>query len=201
MKRVVWLLILLLIIIRGIFAQEKYEFIGSVGGGISLPLGKLYDEYKLGYNIDLSYGLMFSTVTGMNISFVYNNYSADFPGYYKGGKLEVSAVNLNLLVGKLKPKDKFNFYGYAGIGFSIYDVGSLSFIDQSTGNMINREPITMESRFGWNGGMRGILTLSKTFGIYGDISYDFYLFYDRVSGDTELRTHIPFRAGLFFAFF
>jgi hypothetical protein len=200
-KKIALVTVLFLIIVSKTFSQEKYEFIGSIGGGLSLPVGKLSDEYKLGYNINLDYGLMFSTVTGMNISFVYNSYTADFLGYYRGGKLEVSAVNLNFLIGKMKLKDKFNFYGYTGFGFTIYDVGSLSYIDQSTGNMINREPVSMETKFGWNAGLHGILKLSKSFGLYADVSYDFYLYYDRVSKETELRSHIPFRTGIFFALF
>ncbi|MGC8858011.1 MAG: hypothetical protein ACP5P3_02725 [Ignavibacteria bacterium] len=201
MKKIGWIIILSLIIVSQAFPQKNYEFIGALGGGMSIPLGKLSEEYKLGYNVNLNYGLMFSTVTGMNISFVYNSYTADFPGYYRGGKLEVSAVNLNFLLGKMNPKDRFNFYGYAGIGFSIYDVGSLSFIDQSTGNMIYRDPIPMETKFGWNTGMCGVINLSRSFGLYADISYDFYFYYDRVSEDTELRSHIPFKAGIFFALF
>lgn len=168
---------------------------------MSLPVGKLGDEYKLGYNINLSYGLMFSTVTGMNVSFVYNNYTPDFPGYYDGGKLEVSAVNLNFLIGKMKYRDKFNFYGYIGVGFSVYDAASLYFIDQSTGEINSRGVITMETKFGWNTGIHAILNLSRSLGLYADVSYDSYFYYDRVSKDTELRSHIPIKTGIFFALF
>jgi opacity protein-like surface antigen len=171
-------------------AQYKTSgFIGSINGGLGIPLGDLSDGSGVGWNIGATAGYVFNNHLASRLDLTYSSFS---PAPF-GSLLSIITFRGDFLVGNFERKSNIIPYGFAGFG--IYSTSSPAyniFVYDANGNLISTIAVPSNSKtdIGIAAGGGVGFKVSQSIVLYGEAAYCLGF------GNNPLTNYIPFKAGI-----
>ncbi len=201
-----------IITIDSVYERKKFKFIGSVQSGLALPTADFNKAYSASSGFQLSAYQFFNNVTGLGGEFQYNNFHGTVNYYtetYSTEKIETESYNsymfkVNLLIGNLRPEDKFVLYFMFGIGLQFNSEGSVysTHITYNTSNTSKVESYKGTAAF-YGLGIGSFYKVSGKIGINLEIQFnkvsdqDFYY----IGADDKLDGFYSIKGGIMFTIF
>lgn len=165
---------------------SQSNIFGSIGGGLSAPMGSFADGYNVGYNVSGNVGLKVHRIAGVRFDIQYNSFGSSSD--LVDGRFSLISLTADALLidfGKLKGKSSFAPYATGGIGMYFTSSPDLNFGSLGT---IKGES---QSYFGIGLGGGAALKVSSGLALFAELKYSFTL-----GGETF--NYVPIKVGVMF---
>lgn len=147
--------------------DRKFNFLASMLGGISIPVGDGAEYYQPGFNFQVSAYYLFNRTIGIGTDFQFNNipgaetyyfypYNYNWYSSVQGSGFEFYTLKVNTVIGNFHPENKTVFYVLFGVGLQ------------------HRTSSSNEVEFSYGAGGGFFYKIAEEIGINGEIQYNKY---------------------------
>jgi hypothetical protein len=166
--------------------SQNKGFIGSISGGLGIPVGELANGWLLGFNVTGNAGYVFNNLIATRLDISYNNFAYNTPSGLSGisgGSFTIISLRGDLLIGNFNKKSFLVPYLFLGPGVYFKSVGDFTYLGYTIKG-------SSETEFGLGIGSGLGFKAAKNVAIFVEGQFNIGF------GNKPVSQFIPFKAGI-----